>query len=76
MFFVLIINWIRCKVKMSRETEEEHIDFRATELYTLIRNWDKPYTKRFFQDTFHFHEDLRCKPKSYKNKYLLFVQPS
>jgi len=42
MVFVLIVNWTRCKVKMSRETEEEHIDLRATDLYTVIGNWDIP----------------------------------
>jgi len=42
MFFELIANWIRCKVKMSRGTEEEHIDLRAADLCTVIPNWDKP----------------------------------
>ena len=28
MFFLLIVNWVRRKVKMSRETDEEHIYVR------------------------------------------------
>jgi len=42
MFFLLIINWIRSKVEMSRGIEEEHIELRAAELCTVVRNWNKP----------------------------------